>query len=226
MFRLVSIVASLMLVLSSLMAAPARANDQQELVDRAKITVDTLRNDSNLKQPINNLLTRARAVLVFPNLFKAGFILGGEGGSGVLLVKGADGTWSSPAFFGMGSGSLGLQIGAQQSEVMFIIMTEGGLRKILNNSMKLGADASVAVGPVGAGVEAATTANLDRDIYAYSKTVGLFGGGAFEGSVLTPREEWNRAYYGDGATTRAIAIERKFDNYGANMLKNALASSR
>lgn len=226
MFRLVSLVASLMLVLSSLMAAPARANDQQELVDRAKITVDTLRNDSNLKQPINSLLARARAVLVFPNLFKAGFILGGEGGSGVLLVKGTDGTWSSPAFFGMGSGSLGLQIGAQQSEVMFIIMTEGGLRKILNNSMKLGADASVAVGPIGAGVEASTTTNLDRDIYAYSKTVGLFGGGAFEGSVLTPREEWNRAYYGDGATTRAIAIERKFDNFGANTLKNALASSR
>jgi lipid-binding SYLF domain-containing protein len=206
-----------------LAAAPVRANDQQELVDRAKITVDALRSDQNMGKAINDLLPKARAVMVFPNLFKAGFILGGEGGSGVLLVRGADGTWSAPAFFGMGSGSIGLQIGAQSSEVIFLIMTDGGLRKVLNNSMKLGADASIAVGPVGAGIEASTTANFRQDIYAYSKTSGLFGGGAFEGSVLTPREEWNRAYYGNGATTRAVTIERQFTNYGADTLRSALA---
>lgn len=223
MFRMTALAASLMLGLM-MIVKPVLANDQQELVDRAKISVDSLRSDSNLGKPINNLLKRAYGVMIFPNMFKAGFILGGEGGNGVLLVKGPDGTWSSPAFFGMGSGSLGLQIGVQQSEVMLIIMNEGGLRKILNNSMKLGADASVAVGPVGAGIEASTTANMSADIYTYSKAAGLFGGGSLEGSVLSPREEWNNAYYGSGATTRAITVERKFENYGSNNLKAALNS--
>lgn len=223
MFRMTALAASLMLGLM-MIVKPVLANDQQELVDRAKISVDSLRSDSNLGKPINNLLKRAYGVMIFPNMFKAGFILGGEGGNGVLLVKGPDGTWSSPAFFGMGSGSLGLQIGVQQSEVMLIIMNEGGLRKILNNSMKLGADASVAVGPVGAGIEASTTANMSADIYTYSKAAGLFGGGSLEGSVLSPREEWNNAYYGSGATTRTITIERKFENYGSNNLKAALNS--
>lgn len=225
MFRLTTWVAAMLLGIMAL-TRPALANDQQELVDRAKITVDTLRNEQSMKEPINSLLARAKGVMVFPNLFKAGFILGGEGGSGVLLLKGSDGSWSSPAFFGMGSGSIGLQIGAQSSEVMFIIMTDGGLRKILNNSMKLGADLSVAVGPMGAGVEAATTVNLRQDIYAYSKAAGLYGGGTFEGSVLTPREEWNRAYYGNGATTRAITVDRQFENASSNPLKAALASSQ
>lgn len=225
MFRLTTWVAAMLLGIMAL-TRPALANDQQELVDRAKITVDALRNEQNMKEPINSLLARAKGVLVFPNLFKAGFILGGEGGSGVLLLKGSDGSWSSPAFFGMGSGSIGLQIGAQSSEVMFIIMTDGGLRKILNNSMKLGADLSVAVGPIGAGVEAATTVNLRQDIYAYSKAAGLYGGGTFEGSVLTPREEWNRAYYGNGATTRAITVDRQFENASSNPLKAALTSAQ
>ncbi|MFY8106174.1 MAG: lipid-binding SYLF domain-containing protein [Elstera sp.] len=223
MFRITALAASLMLSLM-MIVKPVMANDQQELVNRAKISVDSLRSDPNLGKPINNLLKRAYGVMVFPNLFKAGFILGGEGGNGVLMVKGPDGTWSSPAFFGMGSGSLGLQIGVQQSEVMLIIMNEGGLRKILNNSMKLGADASVAVGPVGAGIEASTTANMSADIYTYSKASGLFGGGSLEGSVLSPREEWNAAYYGSGSTTRAIVVERKFENYGSNALKAALNS--
>lgn len=223
MFRLTTWVAAMLLGIMAL-TRPALANDQQELVDRAKITVDSLRNEENMKEPINSLLARAKGVMIFPNLFKAGFILGGEGGSGVLLIKGSDGSWSSPAFFGMGSGSIGLQIGAQSSEVMFIIMTDGGLRKILNNSMKLGADAGVAVGPIGAGIEAATTVNLRQDIYAYSKASGLYGGGTFEGSVLSPREEWNRAYYGNGATTRAITVDRQFENASANALKAALAS--
>jgi lipid-binding SYLF domain-containing protein len=127
---------------------------------------------------------------------------------------------------GAGEGDVGQ--GAMRPVIMpdgrRLIMNEGGLRKILNNSMKLGADASVAVGPVGAGVEASTTANMSADIYTYSKASGLFGGGSLEGSVLSPREEWNNAYYGSGSTTRAIVVERKFENFGSNQLKAALNS--
>lgn len=204
------------------LAHPARASDQQEIVDRAKVTVDLLRSEANFSQHISSLLQRARGVLIVPNLFRAGFVLGGEGGTGVLLVKGSDGSWSSPAFYGMGSGSVGLQIGVQSAEVMFIILTDGGLEKIMNNSVKVGADLSLAIGPVGAGLEGSTTANLRADIVAYSKAVGLFGGVSVEGSILTVREEWNRAYYGDGATARAIVIERRFDNPGSGALRFSL----
>jgi lipid-binding SYLF domain-containing protein len=212
--------ATLLLALSG----TARASDQQEIVDRAKVTVDVLRAESNFSQPIADLLRRAKGVLVVPNLFRAGFILGGEGGTGVLLVKGTDGSWSSPAFYGLGSGSIGLQIGAQSAEVMFIILTDGGLQKIMNNSVKVGADVSIAIGPVGAGIEGSTTANLRADIVAYSKAMGLFGGLSIEGTIISVREEWNRAYYGDGATARSIVIDRRFDSPGAGGLRFALAN--
>lgn len=208
----------------SLPFAAARANDQQELVERAKITVDSLRNEENLGPAINKWLPRARAVMVFPNLFKAGFIIGGEGGTGVLMVKGTDGSWSPPAFYSMASGSLGLQIGAQSSEVILIIMNDGALSKLMSNSFKLGADASIAVGPIGAGLEASTTTNLKADILAYAKSAGLFGGGALEGSVINVREEWNRAYYGEGATARAIVFDRRFENYGSGPLRQTLSA--
>jgi lipid-binding SYLF domain-containing protein len=200
------------------------ASEQQDLIDHAASTVQILKREENFREPIASLLSRARAVLVFPSLFKAGFILGAQGGSGVLTVKGQDGQWGPPAFFSLGSGSIGLQIGAQASEVMFIIMTQGGLDKLLNGSIKVGADASVAVGPVGAGIQAATTANMRADIYAYSRAQGLFVGGAFEGSVLNVREEWNRAYYGVDATARGIAVERRVNNPGTQRLQDALAN--
>ena len=107
---------------------------------------------------------------------------------------------------------------------MFIIMTDGRLNKLLNGSMKFGADASVAVGPIGGGIPAATTANLRADVYAYSRAQGLFVGGAFEGSVLNVREEWNRAYYGVDATGRGIVVERRVNNPGTAGLQAALAA--
>jgi lipid-binding SYLF domain-containing protein len=198
------------------------ASEQQDLVDHATSTVQILRREENFREPIASLLGRAKAVLIFPSLFKAGFILGAQGGSGVLLARGADGSWGPPAFYTLGSGSVGLQIGAQASEVMFVIMTDGGLNKLLNNSMKFGADASVAVGPIGGGIEAATTANMRADIYAYSRAQGLFVGGAFEGSVINVREEWNRAYYGVDATARGIVVERRVQSPGAAELQAAL----
>src|SRR5271156_3316117 len=95
----------------------AFADEQQELVDRAKITVDRLRHDSNLGKPVGDMLGRAKAVLIVPSLWRAGFFLGGSGGSGVLLAKGTDGSWSAPAFYGVGGGSIGFQIGAVMQEL-------------------------------------------------------------------------------------------------------------
>src|SRR5579862_3580699 len=93
---------ALMVLMGAPFAGPSRAfaSDQQELVDRAKLTVDRLRHDSNLGKPVGDMLARAKAVLIVPNLWRAGFIFGGAGGSGVLVAKGADGSWSAPAFYG------------------------------------------------------------------------------------------------------------------------------
>ena len=143
-------------------ARPALAGpEQQEIVDKAKITVDKFHADTDYPE-FKNVLHRAKGVLVFPSLLKAGFIVGAEGGTGVLCARGSTG-WSYPAFYTMGSGSFGLQIGAQEAEVILALMTDKGLEQVMKSEVKLGADASIAVGPKGAGVEAATTANLGAE---------------------------------------------------------------
>ena len=133
-----------------------------------------------------------------------------------------DGTWSNPAFYTLAAGSIGLQIGGEVSEVVFTLMNDGAVQSIIDNEVKLGADVSVAVGPLGRGLEASTTTNFDADIYAFSRTVGLFGGGAFEGAKLFERESYNNGYYANGATPRAITIERKFNNPQSSELRKAL----
>ncbi len=168
-------------------------------------------------------IERARAVMIYPAIFKGGFIIGGEGGSGVLLAKSADGSWSDPAFYTLAGGSIGLQIGGQVSKVCFTVMTDGGLDAILQNNFKFGGDLSVAVGPYGAGTEAATTTNLDVDIYSFSSAVGLFGGGSLAGAAMIVRESFMQGYYGQAVTARQIVVDRKFSNPQANRLRGALS---
>lgn len=206
------------------LSMPALATEQQENIDKAKIAVDEMRGDVNMKEPVNKLLKDCKAILVFPNVFKAGFFVGAEGGSGVLLVKGPDGSWSDPAFYVVGSGSFGLQIGAKASQVMLMIMTDGGLDKVMHASVKLGGDVSVAVGPVGAGAQGATTLNAGADLIAFEKSEGIYGGIALDGGVISSRDEWNHAYYGPEASPTAIVIKRQFTNPGSEGLKRALGA--
>ena len=124
---------------------PAQASsEEQQLVDQARIAVEKLRADPTLPS-FPALLSQAKAVLVVPELVKAGFIFGGEGGLGVLLVRNPEtGEWSPPAFYTMAAASVGLQIGVQVSKVMFLIMTDGGLSALMSDKLTLGADASIA----------------------------------------------------------------------------------
>ncbi|MFQ3622183.1 MAG: lipid-binding SYLF domain-containing protein, partial [Acetobacteraceae bacterium] len=136
---------SLALPCLAVAAAPGGAlaqTDQQALVDRATLTVNELLGGEH-GADARRVLRRARAVLIFPRVFRGGFILGGEGGSGVLLARDAAGSWSSPAFYGMGSGSLGLQIGIQDSQVMIFIMSDRALNAVLQSQFTFGADASL-----------------------------------------------------------------------------------
>jgi lipid-binding SYLF domain-containing protein len=210
------------LVVLALSPRAFAADDPQELVDRAKSTVDRLRHDSNLGKPVDDMLGRAKGVLIVPALWRAGFFLGGSGGTGLLVAKGPDGSWSSPAFYGIGGGSVGFQIGAEMQELMLIILTDAGLQKIMDNQVKIGGDLTFALGPVGAGVGGATTPNFGADMVGYSTSIGLYGGLNLEGGLIAVREELNRAYYGEGATAREVVFNRRFDNPGSVPLRTAL----
>ena len=210
------------LVLIAIGGAAEAASPQQELVEKAALTADKMINDPGLPS-LRATLKQAKAVLIMPSLIKGGFILGAEGGSGVLLARNAQGTWSDPAFYTLGSGSIGLQAGVQDSEVILVVVTQKGLNAILDKPFKLGADGSVAAGPIGgAGVSAGTTAGLGADIYSFASTRGVFAGLSLDGTAIVKRDEWNAAYYGKGATPKGILIERRFSNPAADKLRQAL----
>lgn len=198
----------------------ASAGEAQNLVDKAQLTVKSFTTDPDMGS-MRILLRRAHAVMILPQMLKAGFFIGGEGGSGVLLTRGNKG-WSAPAFYTMGAGSIGLQFGAQASEVVLIFMTKRAVDAVLFNKVKLGADASVAAGPVGAGVEAGTTTNFRDDVYSYSKSKGLFAGASVEGAVIEARESLNQEYYGRRVAPDGIVYGNKVQNAAADGLRTAL----
>ena len=200
------------------------ASDQDGLVERARLTVQNFSRDKEVGPSVRNLFKRAKAVVVFPAVLKGAFIIGAEGGSGVLLAKGKSGQWSFPAFYTMGGASFGLQIGGQSSEVMLLIMTEKGINSVINNKVKLGADVSAAVGPIGVGAEASTTTNLRADIYSFSLNAGAFIGASLAGAVIAPRQSWNTNYYKSAnATAKAVVLEGKYFNVQADPLRKTLA---
>jgi lipid-binding SYLF domain-containing protein len=193
-----------------------------EIVRKSKITIESLFRDPGFDD-LNQYIVNARAVMIFPEVLKGGFIIGGEGGYGVLLVRGEDRSWSPPSFVTLAAGSIGFQIGGQVSEVVLTVMNDGALDSVLQKQFKFGADASIAVGPLGKGVEASSTLNFDADIYAFSRNVGLFGGGALEGAGLIEHETNNTAFYSaSDATARRIVIERRYYNAEAEPLRAAL----
>lgn len=222
MKRLV-ITLALLLISGLPLARPARAQaTQQALVDRATLAVQDIMTGPHGADGVN-LLKQARAVMVCPRLFKAGFILGGSGGDCVLVARAGGGSWSDPAFFSMGSGSIGLQAGVQDSELVMIIRTERGLNALLNSHFKVGADASVAIATIGGGIQGATSSWLHADIVALSRNRGLFAGASLDGSILSSDPGWNQGYYGADYSTRQIIIDMKANNPGANPLRAMLS---
>lgn len=220
--------AAVMLAVALLAAPAARAADKadaEELVTEAQFTLAKLQKHKDLGPYVKAYLKRAKAVLIVPQLLKGGFIVGGEGGTGVLLARDEQGRWSYPAFYSMGAASFGLQIGGQSSEVLLLIMTGNGLQSILKDMVKIGGELDAAAGPYGAGVDASTTTNLDVDILSYSVAQGLYIGANFEGSVIVPRESLNAAYYGDRVGPDGIVLQGRVANPHADGLRDALADA-
>jgi lipid-binding SYLF domain-containing protein len=221
MFRLSRLAASAMLLAAAFAAPMAHAaTDQQNLVDRARITIDDVHKDKAFGNS-NELLHRARAVLIVPRLYKGGFFVGGEGGDGVLIARTPRG-WSEPAFYAIGSASFGLQIGLEQSEVVMFIMSQRALEAVLRNEFKFGANAGLAVVTLGSGVGAATTSAAGADIVVWASSSGAYAGITLDGSIMKPRPDWDRDYYGRNMTSRDIIFTRQANNPGAVGLREAL----
>jgi lipid-binding SYLF domain-containing protein len=201
------------------------ADRPQQIVNEATSTVGVLTSDENMGTHVVNALRNAQGVLIVPTLIKGGFIIGGAGGSGVLLARREDGSWSPPAFITMGEASLGLQIGGSVSEVMFVINTDKAMQAIMNSKVTLGADVEVAVGPIGANIGAQTSMAAGKDVWAFARSQGLFAGGAFDGAYLEPRNDWNALYYGQPVEAPEITTSPTIANAQADGLRQALAQA-
>jgi len=151
----------------------------------------------------DEVLEHAQCVMVFPDVIKAGFIVGGRGGRGVASCRTASG-WTAPAYFNLGGGSIGLQLGAQATDFVLLVMNEKGMNKLLGDKFELGADASAAAGPVGRQVGASTNLRMDAEILSYSRSKGLFAGLELKGVVIKPDKDDMAAVYGTGTTAWAV----------------------
>src|SRR5215216_4946821 len=144
------------------------------------------------------LLDKAEAIAVFPGVVKAAFIVGGRGGQGVISRR-TKGGWSAPAFFNLGGGSFGPQIGAQRTDYVLLIMNPSGLEGLLRDKFELGGEVGIAAGPVGREAAASTNLRLDAGILSYSRSKGVFIGAALKGAVISPDNDLNEAIYGKKA---------------------------
>jgi lipid-binding SYLF domain-containing protein len=218
--------AACLMAMSPLLSACAVSGQgpaaQQDVVDRSTLALQELVNSSQSSSLVETLRS-ARAVLLCPQTFKAGFIFGGSGGNCVLMARAAGGSWSDPAFYTIGSGSFGAQIGIQDAEVMILIMNDRALGAVMRNRFKLGGDASLAFATVGAGVGGATTTHMRADIVTFARTRGLFAGVSIEGSVLSPDAPSNQAYYGQPYSAPQVVVQMMANNPGANPLRATLS---
>jgi SH3 domain-containing YSC84-like protein 1 len=142
-----------------------------------------------------DLLAKAEAIAICPNVLKAGFIVGGRGGNCVISRRQPYG-WSAPGFFKMGGGSFGLQIGAASTDYILLFMNEDALKGLLEDKLEIGGEGSVAAGPIGRSASASTNATLDAGILSYSRSKGLFAGLELKGVVIKPDDDDNEAVYG------------------------------
>jgi SH3 domain-containing YSC84-like protein 1 len=186
--------------------------------DGAKKEEDRLANSSTVMAEIlnvpdnipRNLLDKARCVVVMPSVLKAAFIVGGDYGRGTMVCRtGKDfsGRWSAPAMYALEGGSIGFQIGGEATDFVFLIMNDRGANSLLHSKVKLGADASIAAGPVGRTTAADTDAYLRSEILSYSRARGVFVGVSLEGSTLRPDNKADRDLYGRSVTAVQIIKE-------------------
>ncbi len=192
--------------------------EAQGIVDKAKATFNDFVIDKNYSWLQENL-KKAKGVLIYPQILKAGFFLGGSGGTGVLLVRDEKtGDWSQPAFYTLGSVTFGLQIGGEAAEVVMMVMSQKAIDSLFTTSVKLGGDTSAAAGPYGIGAKGDITA----DIISFAKSKGVYAGLNVEGSMLNVRDSLNKAYYGQAVSPVDIIVKKLVSQKGSEELRAVL----
>ncbi len=202
-------------------AAPLAAaqSEEQKLVNYADVTLSNFLRDPQMTWLQQNI-GRAKAVLIAPEIVKAGFIFGGSGGRAVLVAK-EGGNWHGPSFYTLATASVGFQAGVQVSENVTLVMTEKGMNSMLAANFKIGGDASVAGGPVGAGAKSDVTA----DLISFSRAKGVYGGVNLDGTLVNLTDDWNKAYYGKPVQPVDILIKGAVYNKGAAKLLGDVAKA-
>jgi len=215
------------LALAAIASGPVyAAGSAEQIVTESQFTVENMTSNKDFGKYVRDYLANAKGVLVAPNMIKGAFVVGGEGGSGVLLTRNKDGSWSYPAFYTLGGVSYGLQIGGSSSQVMLLLMTDRGVNAVVDgNRITLGADVGVAAGPVGAGAQAGVTLK-SADVITYSLSKGAYAGISLEGTYLEPRESLNKDYYGAEVGTKAIIAQHEYSNRQADGLRAALSMTK
>jgi lipid-binding SYLF domain-containing protein len=187
---------------------PAEAKTEQDRLQNAgKVIQEILNVPDDIPQ---DLLDKARCVVVMPSVLKAAFVVGGSYGRGTMVCRtGKDftGPWSAPAMYALEGGSIGLQIGGEATDFVFLVMNDRGAGSLLHSKVKLGADASAAAGPKGRSASADTDAYMRAEILSYSRARGAFAGISLEGSTLRPDQDANRKLYGNSTSTVKIITE-------------------
>ena len=186
----------------------ARSRDESKAENRLQDAATTMHEILDMRDGIpRDLLAKARCVIVMPSVLKAAFVVGGSYGRGTMTCrtgKAFSGKWGAPAMYALEGGSVGFQIGGEATDYVFLVMNDHGVRSLLHSKVKLGADASVAAGPVGRSLAADTDAYVRAEILSYSRARGVFAGVSLEGSTLRPDNKANRELYGRAVTAEEI----------------------
>ncbi|HEX6950834.1 MAG TPA: lipid-binding SYLF domain-containing protein [Nitrospira sp.] len=213
------IITAIVSLLSAAQAFSADATAQQQVVDKAQLTLEAFASDGQLKDQFKQLSKEARALFIIPQFMRGAFIFGGAGGSGVLIVRDEQsGKWGDPVFYNIGSASFGAQIGADVSEMVLVVRTKKGLEEFYTNDFKLGANAGMATGPIGAGM---SMQGIAADILSYARQKGAFAGMAVDGAFVSISNDSNQAYYGKPVRPTDIILKKEIGNPKSLQLRAA-----
>ena len=201
-------------------AVQAQSEQQKLIADAEKVLSNFLR-DPDMTWLQRNI-GRSKALMISPEILKAGFIFGGSGGRALVIARDqTSGKWVGPAFYVLATGSVGFQAGISVSEGVTMVMTEKGFNSLLATSFKMGGDASVAAGPVGAGAKS----DIIADLITFNRAKGVYGGLNFDGTVVTAADDWNQAYYGKKVLPPDILVRGTVSNKGADALLSKVTAA-
>jgi SH3 domain-containing YSC84-like protein 1 len=200
----------------------ADGSKERKILRASQLVLEEIQKSPDQQIPMN-LISNAKAIIVFPTMLKAGFFVGARYGKGIASVRAEEtGEWGPPAFLFTTGGSFGFQFGAQAIDLILLVMSQRGLEGLLNEQFTLGGDIAISAGPIGRHAEASSDVFMQGEIYSYSRSKGLFGGVSLKGTIITNDSDANLTYYGQPYTSEEILLTkqvRKVPESGQQFIK-------